>query len=214
MTDHRTAQLRWAASGVAAGLAGLAVGYLVSALMNLRLTPVSAVAELVVALAPDAAANNRDLGTADKPLLVAGIYVVLLLAFAGIGLVARKAWWLPVAGFAAIAAIGIIATLNAADAQVTDVTPVVIGFVAMIASLSLITDRLRTLRGADRQAALLPALRAQPPQLPGDDRRGRRRRGARRHHRQRQGRLAARRRGGQAHPGHRHRERGARSPWP
>ena len=34
----------WALSGVAAGLAGLGVAYLVAALMNLRLTPVSAVA--------------------------------------------------------------------------------------------------------------------------------------------------------------------------
>ena len=136
---------RWALSGIAAGLAGLATGHLVSALMNLRLTPVSAVAELVVRLAPDAAANNRDLGTADKPLLVAGIYLFLLLAFAGIGLLARRAWWLPVTGFAIVAGIGIAAILTASESKVTDVTPVAAGFVVMIVSLSLLSERLRTL---------------------------------------------------------------------
>ncbi|MGA8847778.1 MAG: hypothetical protein WB471_14280, partial [Nocardioides sp.] len=143
----------WALSGLAAGLAGLAAGYLVSALMNLRLTPVSAVAELVVRLAPDAAANNRDLGTAEKPLLVAGIYLLLLLAFAAIGLSARRAWWPPVTGFALLAAIGIAAVLTASESKVTDVTPVVAGFVAMIGAMSLLSERLRRLEVLSEQSA-------------------------------------------------------------
>ncbi|WP_323792563.1 molybdopterin-dependent oxidoreductase [Nocardioides sp.] len=133
----------WALSGVAAGLVGLAVGYLVSALMNLRLTPVSAVAELVVELAPAAAANNRDLGTAEKPALVVGIYVLLVLAFAGVGLLARERWWPAVAGFAAVALIGALAALSASESQVTDVIPVLLGFGVMVVALSLLADRLR-----------------------------------------------------------------------
>ncbi|CAN5268654.1 molybdopterin-dependent oxidoreductase [soil metagenome] len=151
----------WAGSGIAAGLAGLAVGYLVSALMNLRLTPVKGVAELFVHLAPDAAANNRDLGMADKPLLIAGIYLILVLAFAGIGLLARRAWWPPVVGFAVIAVIGIVCALDAADSQVTDATPVLIGFVTMIVALSLVTERLRTLEAvADQERSSQPHVRS------------------------------------------------------
>ncbi len=154
-------RLWWAAAGVAAGLAGLGTGYLVSALMNLRLTPVSAVAELVVAVAPDAAANNRDLGAADKPLLVAGIYVIVLLAFAGTGLLARRAWWPPVVGFGVVAVIGIVASLDAADSQATDAAPVLIGFAVMVVALSVLSERLRTIEAlTDRQRLSQPYVRS------------------------------------------------------
>jgi DMSO/TMAO reductase YedYZ molybdopterin-dependent catalytic subunit len=151
----------WSAIGVAAGLAGLATGYLVSAVMNLRLTPVSAVAELVVQLAPDAAANNRDLGAADKPLLVAGIYLILLLSFALIGRLARGAWWRPVVGFGVIALIGVVATMSANGAKVTDVTPVAVGFAVMIVALSLLAERLRSLEAiTDQQRFPQPYVRS------------------------------------------------------
>lgn len=143
MGDMKKSVAWWAVSGVAAGLVGLAVGYLVSALMNLRLTPVSAVAELVVELAPSAAANNRDLGTAEKPALVVGIYVLLVLAFAGVGLLARTRWWPAVAGYAALAGIGAAATISAAESQATDVIPVLLGFGVMVVALSVLSDRLR-----------------------------------------------------------------------
>lgn len=148
--------LWWAGTGVVAGLAGLATGYLVASLMNQRLTPVSAVAELVVSIAPAAAANNRDLDTAAKPLLVAGIYVLLVLAFAGVGLLARRAWWAPVLGFAAVASVGVVASLRAVDSEVTDVAPVLIGFAVMVVALSLLTERLRPLTAAPA-APVLPA---------------------------------------------------------
>ena len=150
----------WAVCGVAAGLGGLAVGYLVSALMNLRLTPVSAVAELVVEVAPAVAANNRDLGTAEKPLLVVGIYVLLVLASAAVGLLARTGWWRAVAGFAVVAAIGALATLSAAESQATDVVPVLVGFGAMVVALSMLVDRLRELEAVtDRERFAQPHAR-------------------------------------------------------
>ena len=45
----------WSLAGVVAGFAGLATSYLVSMVMNLRLSPIPAVAELVVRIAPDSA---------------------------------------------------------------------------------------------------------------------------------------------------------------
>ncbi len=133
----------WSLAGVVAGFAGLATSYLVSMAMNLRLSPIPAVAELVVRIAPDAAANNRDLGSADKPLLVIGILVVLTLVFIGLGRLARREWWMPVLGFAIVGGIGVVATLTANGARVSDLTPVAIGFVTNIVALSLITERLR-----------------------------------------------------------------------
>ncbi len=161
MDAPSTPRALWALTGVAAGLAGLATGHLVAALMNLRLTPVSAVAELVVRLAPDAAANNRDLGTAEKPLLVAGIYLLLVLGFAGIGLLARGAWWRPVAGFSVVAGIGIAAILTAAESVITDVTPMLAGFVVMIVGSALLTERLAVLeKVADQQRFAQPYVRS------------------------------------------------------
>jgi DMSO/TMAO reductase YedYZ molybdopterin-dependent catalytic subunit len=146
-TTGSSARGWWAVAGVAAGLVGLATGHLVASFMNLRLTPVNAVAELVVRLAPDAAANDRDLGTATKPLLVAGIYVILVLAFAGVGLLARRAWWLPVLGFAVVAGIGAAGYLAAEGSEATDVAPVLIGFAVMVVAASILADRLRATEG-------------------------------------------------------------------
>src|SRR6478609_1725721 len=77
----------WWLAGLLAGAAGLATSYFVSMAMNLRDSPVAAVAELVIRLTPGSVAEKAigAVGHQDKPLLVTGVLVVsgLLLAWAG-----------------------------------------------------------------------------------------------------------------------------------
>ena len=138
----------WALAGVVAGYAGLGTSYLVARLMNERLSPVTAMAELIARITPGNMVERaiQTFGTNDKPLLIAGILVFLTLLFAAIGRLARRSTWPPIVAFAVLAVLGIVATMTANGAVVTDLTPIAIGFVTWTISLSLITERLRRLQ--------------------------------------------------------------------
>ena len=74
-----------------AGVAGLATSLLTAALLGLRGNPVTDVAELVVRLTPGNVAEDaiQLVGHKDKPLLVTGVLVILLLLFAAFGVLAQ-----------------------------------------------------------------------------------------------------------------------------
>lgn len=150
-SESRRTAFAWAFIGVLAGLAGLATSYLTASAMSMRLSPVTAVAELVIHLTPGAVVESaiQTTGDKDKPLLIAGIIVVSVLAYAGIGLLARRRWWLPAVGFGLLALVGAIATLRLRGAVVTDLAPILVGFVTWMVGLSLLAERLRRLQAAE-----------------------------------------------------------------
>ena len=76
----------WALAGVLAGVAGLATSLLTAGLLDLRGNPVTDVAELVVRLTPGKVAEDaiQLVGHKDKPLLVTGVLVVVLLLLRGV----------------------------------------------------------------------------------------------------------------------------------
>ena len=82
----------WALAGLVTGLAGLATAYVTSALLGLRGNPVTDVAELVIRLTPGQVAEQliQVVGRKDKPLLVTGVLVVVLLLFVVFGLLSRR----------------------------------------------------------------------------------------------------------------------------
>src|SRR3954447_14967069 len=94
----------WALAGVLAGLAGLATAYLTATWLGLRGNPVTDVAELVIRLTPGPMAERaiQLVGRHDKPLLVTGVLVVVLLLFAGFGLMAKRAYGAAIGGFVAL----------------------------------------------------------------------------------------------------------------
>ena len=98
----------WSLAGLTAGAAGLAAGYLTSTLLGIRESPVVAAAETVVQLTPGAIAETLIglVGRADKPLLVAGVVIVVGLVVAGIGRLARRSWPAAVLSLTALAAVG------------------------------------------------------------------------------------------------------------
>ncbi len=132
-------------AGLIAGASGLATSYLVASLLSIAESPVVAVADVVVRLTPGPVARIAIdiLGHADKPVLLLGILTILAVAFAGLGLLARRAWWAPAIGYGVLAAIGAIAVLSRNGAHLTDALPVAVGFVTWLVALSVLTEPLR-----------------------------------------------------------------------
>lgn len=140
----------WALAGVIAGLAGLATSYATAMVLNIRESPVVAVAELVIRLTPGALAERAisAVGTLDKPLLILGVVVVLLGVFAWAGRLARGGWWRPLPVWLVLAAIGLVAVLVQRGTSGVDVLPVVVGLLTWVATHSALTDALH--RGVRR----------------------------------------------------------------
>ena len=146
-------------------MAGLATSYFVAMVMTIRESPVVAVAELVIRLTPGALVERaiRLLGHHDKTFLVIVLLVILGLLFAWAGRLARRSWWKPLTVFAAIAGLGLVAIAVQYDPQLTDVLPILVGFVTWVVCLSVLTDALRSEeRRAARAAAADPGDRVEP----------------------------------------------------
>ncbi|WP_028658833.1 molybdopterin-dependent oxidoreductase [Nocardioides insulae] len=103
---------RWyaAAAGVAAGALGLGVGEAVAGLLGATSSPVVALADRVIDLAPQQVKERsvEVLGTADKPVLVASVLVGTTALLALVGLLGARSYWL------GIALLGVLAVVDAA----------------------------------------------------------------------------------------------------
>ena len=152
---------RWALAGVVAGVAGLATSYLTASLLSIREAPVVAVADLVIRLTPGPLAEAAIglVGTADKPLLVVGILLVVVLVFGGIGRLAVRSWWAPAVGFGLLAVVGAVAVLSLAGTTATSLVPVLVGFVTWVVVLSAVGAPLRR----DEEAPAAPGTSAPTP---------------------------------------------------
>ena len=148
---------RWTLAGVVAGVAGLATSYLTASLLSIREAPVVAVADLVIRLTPGplAEAAIGAVGSKDKPLLVIGILIVLVLVFGGIGRLARRATWASTAGFGLLAVVGGVAVLARGGTGTATLIPVVVGLVTWVVAFSVVTAPLR--RTTEGPAAAAPA---------------------------------------------------------
>ena len=125
----RDAVLRSAAAGALAGVAGLAVAELVAGWLHSRLSPVVAVGEAIIELTPGEVAERAidAVGTADKPLLVTGVVLGVLLLSAAAGVLGARRWAVGAGILVAMTVIAGIAVLTRGDARDVDVLPVVLG---------------------------------------------------------------------------------------
>ncbi|HWJ09006.1 MAG TPA: molybdopterin-dependent oxidoreductase [Nocardioides sp.] len=141
----RTSRAWWALSGLAAGALGLAMSYAAAALLHVRESPVVAVAEGFTALTPGGVVKwaintfERD----DKLVLVVGILLFLLVAFALLGRLARRRWWASVTGYVALAGIAVVAVASKPTPAATDFVPVVVGLVVWVVTLAVLAEWLR-----------------------------------------------------------------------
>ena len=159
--DGRPAQPRRllrAFSGVVAAAAAVGVGHLVAALTDPTTSPVLAVGSALIDAAPTPAKEFavRTLGTADKPVLVGSVGLVLLVFAAVVGLVA---WRAPRTAAVAIGLLGVAGAVAALTrGPLVDVVPSVVAGVVGVLALQLLRSRSRArTRPAGAEATSAPA---------------------------------------------------------
>lgn len=160
-------------SGVLATGVTLAVGHAVSGPINPGSSPYLAVADSVVARAPTAIRERAidALGTADKPALLIGLAVILLVLAAVIGLVERVGR--PI-GSGIIVVLGVVGALAAAtrpEAGVVWALPTVLGAAAGVVALRLLIGSLPRSFGAASSEDVREASDADTPSDAGPGRR-------------------------------------------
>ena len=146
-----------ALAGLVTGLAGLAVSIAATAVLRERLTPPQAVAETVIELTPGrlAEALIHLVGTWDKPLLLTGTVVVLLLLSALAGVLTRGGMWRGYVAFLLMAGIAGAAVLTRPQTSSVAVLPVVLAAVTWIVVLSFLLGAEPATGPSDRRAFLL-----------------------------------------------------------
>jgi len=150
----------WALAGALSGLAGLAVSYLVAALVGGDESPVAAVAEQIIRLTPGGVAERaiREVGHADKPLLVTGVIAVVTVLSALVGALARRSGTgmaLPAAAYAVLAAVGLAAVLAQPAPHVPGVVGAVVGWAAWVGLFALLTRPLTSPLGDESRRRFL-----------------------------------------------------------
>lgn len=102
-----------ALAGLLAAMAALAAAELVAALLGGAGSPITAIGNTVIDLAPPVLKDwaVEVLGTADKPALIGGVLVVLALVAAVTGMLAVRRFWLGAAGVVLLGLVGLAAAL-------------------------------------------------------------------------------------------------------
>jgi DMSO/TMAO reductase YedYZ molybdopterin-dependent catalytic subunit len=141
-TDAGPGRARWGLiAGIIAGFAGVAAGYLIGGLVAPASGPIAAVGESAIGLTPTSVREGviSTFGTHDKTLLLAGIYVVLAIYAAIVGVVAVRRYLYGLAGLAVFAAIGLVAALTRPDATAAWALPTLGGSAVAALALLLLT---------------------------------------------------------------------------
>ncbi len=149
MNSHRIPRGAWILAGVASGVAGLATSYATASALGVRESPVVAVAERVISLAPGPVVEQAIglLGAADKPVLIGVIALLLALLFALAGRLARRGRWHPALVWVPLAAVGVVAVLAGAS-PAASVLPVGVALVTWLVVHNALTEPLRKLAAA------------------------------------------------------------------
>jgi DMSO/TMAO reductase YedYZ molybdopterin-dependent catalytic subunit len=146
----RGSRLLAAGAGVLAGVAGVAVSEAVAGMVRLRLSPPYAVAEAVIEVTPgDLALDLIHLfGRWDKPLLLVGVAVGLLLLSALAGVLAlRKLLWGHLV-FLATGAVGLLAVMTRPGVGTVAVLPLALGVATWVIVLGLLVGPVQPTAGA------------------------------------------------------------------
>ena len=147
--------------GVLTGLGGLAVSLATAAILNERLSPVTAVSEGIAEITPGkvAEAAISAVGTWDKPLLISGVVVGLLGLAALAGRSGRAPCLGRTPGVPRHGAAGARRRLGPGDAAGSAILPVVTGMITWLVVLPVLVPT-----GASRPSA--PASPSAPPSTP------------------------------------------------
>lgn len=138
--------------GVLAAAVTVGVGEALAAFVRPEASPVIAVANRVVVLTPESAklATIDSVGTADKALLLGSIYLLLALAGAAVGELARRTLRAGLAGVALLGGIAAYCALTANAGRGSDVIPTIGG---TLAGAAVLVALVRSARPLDEDAA-------------------------------------------------------------
>ncbi len=123
-----------------AGLAGLAVGYLVAGIVAPASSPMAAVGESAIGLTPPPVKNFAisEFGSHDKTALLIGIFVILVIYAAIVGVLAVRRLSYGMAGIAVFVAIGVAAALTRPTSTPAWALPALAGGAVAAAALVLL----------------------------------------------------------------------------
>lgn len=145
MSEHRAVKRRhFALAGIVAGVAGIAVSHVVTALLSIRATPLLAVAEAIVEITPGSVAEKliHLVRHYDKPLLVTGVTIGLLALSAFAGVITRRNLLLGYAVFLVMGAVAFVAVSTRPGFSMLDVVPVIAGTITWLVLLFFLVDYL------------------------------------------------------------------------
>ncbi len=159
-TDRdRAGKIAGFASGLLAALAGAGVGHLVAALLNPAASPVLAVGDQVIDLTPTPVKvwAVRELGSADKPILIGSVLAVTLILAGVAGIVARRRFGLGLALLLVLVGLAGAAAVVQPAAGPLDVLPAVATALVGAGMLAFLTRAASTARGDGGRRAFLLA---------------------------------------------------------
>ena len=142
----RTSRGWWWLSGVVVGALGLAVSYLVAGVMGIREWPVVAVGETIRDLSPQGLVEwaKETFGTADKLVVIFGIFVFLVIASS------RRSdnspathWWVAVGRLGRPGGDRRLSVVTRPTFVNEQLAPVIVGFLAWLIALAVIAGGLR-----------------------------------------------------------------------
>ena len=158
LTAHlpSTRSLAYAATGVLAAVAGIASAHLVAGLTNPAASPVLAVGSVVIDLTPTPVKEYAvaQFGTSDKPILLASVTLVTLIAAAIAGALSRRRVWLGIGFIVLLTGLATAAAVTRPVAAPSDAIP---GLVSAIVGLAVLLGLRHPLaRGDLRTGGLSP----------------------------------------------------------
>jgi len=156
------ARWRGMVAALLAAVTALAIAELVSGLIKNTTPPIISVGEYVIDHTPVAVKEFaiREFGTNDKPILILGTFVLLLVFALIIGFLAARRLWIGVAGIIGFGLIGMATAAGRPNAELRAVLPSLLGTVfALCVFLFLMRGTLR------RSPATTPSDSPMPPGL-------------------------------------------------
>jgi DMSO/TMAO reductase YedYZ molybdopterin-dependent catalytic subunit len=135
-TPASPGRLRWLGLGAVIGVlcAGLAVGVgeAITVFVRPAASPIIVVGNRIILLTPETIRRwaIRQFGTDDKPALLTGIYIGIVVFAVVVGVLALYRLWLGLTGIAVFGAVGVYCALTTHASQVSDIVPTLFGTAA------------------------------------------------------------------------------------
>lgn len=154
-----TSRTAYAGAGLLATAAGIAFGHLAAALVDPAASPVLAVGSTVIDLTPTPVKEwaVRELGNADKPVLLASVAIGTLALAGGAGVLARRSFALGAALLVGLVAVAGALALTRPTAGPSDALPAVVAGLVGVTVLAFVTRRLQPAATQRPRASTGPA---------------------------------------------------------